>query len=112
MYLTVMMSALAVQRDLANAYAASKRASDLGVYLLVQNRATVSYFERVEPPEGMEALHDAFLSWQRSGLEVLAQELRARDPHKAAASQRYTQTSRTFAEAFQALPRSSTSAQA
>jgi hypothetical protein len=108
MYETVMTSAIAPQGYLANAYVASDHAPNLGLYLLGQNRATLSYSERVEPPEAMKAVHTAFLEWQRSGIDVLAEALRRRDPRTAAASRRYADATRAFAEAFEALPQPAT----
>ena len=44
---------------------------ELGLYMLVLNNATMQFVEQVVPPAQCQTLHDAFLKWQRVGIEVL-----------------------------------------
>ena len=105
MYMTVVTSAIAAQRVLASSYVASGRATEFGLLMLVQQKATLSYFARVVPPDGLQAVHAAFLTWQRTGINELAADLRQRNPRAAGTAASYADASRALAEALRALPK-------
>lgn len=100
MYLELVITATAVQRDLANAYTQSGRLAEVGQYFCALNLATVLFFEQIEPALECRELHDAFLNWQKLGREALEEELDAGEPVNSETSRRYVEASQHFANAL------------
>jgi hypothetical protein len=90
MYLELLVTAGALQRDLAAAYAASDRMPEVGLYFAAVDLATLKFFEAVEPPPKLADLHETFLQFQRLGVAALVEELER-------GSQAETEASRAFA---------------
>ena len=110
MYLELMTTAVAVQRDLATAYTATGRLGEVGMYFVAVNRLTLAFFERMDPPENARELHQAFLDWQRLGIEGLEEELQAGTQVDSQTSRRLAEASLRFTEAFSAFATSAVAA--
>jgi len=109
-YMAVLTTAIDNQNRLATSYASRGRAAELGLYLLVQSRATLAYFERVVPPDSLKPVHSTFLEWQRAGVQVLAAELRRHDPRPPKTARPYSDASRAFIAALHTLPQATDAA--
>jgi len=103
MYLNVMLTAIAVQHDLTNAYLESGKSKASGAYLLAHERVTVAFFERTVPPAEMRELHGAFLRWLKSGAHALIEELKDHQHRPNDASQRHEEAARQLTSSLKAL---------
>jgi hypothetical protein len=100
MYLELLTTVAVVQEDLSNAYIASGRMREVGIYFLTVNQATVALFEQIKPPEGGEHLHETFLKWQKLGIDALAEELKAGMPLNSEAAHKYADATKQYTEAL------------
>jgi hypothetical protein len=103
MYLELITTVTAVQNDLANAYTSSGRMEEIGRYFLIVNRTTIEFFKYVEPPEAMQNLHKAFVTWQELGADALEQELETGELINNEATKKLVEASQAFAEALAEL---------
>ena len=74
MYLDLITSALLTQKLLAEAHATAGQPRDLGLYLLAVSDVTGGFVAEQTPPEGLERLHTAFLTWERETIQTLVEE--------------------------------------
>lgn len=103
MYLELLTTVTAVQQDLANAYVASDRMQEVGLYFLAINYATAAFFDQVTPPPKCEHLHEEFLKWQKLGIKALSEEMEAGKSVNSQTSRLYAEASQKFADAFAAF---------
>lgn len=100
MYLQLITTATVLQNGLANAYTASGRMPEVGLYFLAMNQATHEFFKYVEHPKGLGDLHEAFMEWQQLGIAALREELDPKQPVTAAVTDAHIQASEAFAKAL------------
>lgn len=98
MYLELIITATAVQQELANAYVQSNRMPEIGQYFLAINLANVSFFEQIEAPSRCADLHRAFLDWQTLGNQALAEELKAGMLVESEITRRFAASSKHFSD--------------
>lgn len=103
MYIELITTAVAMQRDMARAYSALGRTQEIGVYFLVLNSATKSFFERLSPPLPCNELHATFLEYLRTGVEALREELEAGEPRNSETSRQFVTASQAFSDALGSL---------
>lgn len=101
MYLELVMTAAAVQNDLANAYTSSGRLRELGMYFLAMNQATVEFSKYVDPPKELEGLHEGFVEWQSLGIEALRQELELAEDGAEDVTEAHIEAGQAFAQALE-----------
>ena len=106
MYLELVTTVVAIQRDLACIYAASGRMGELGAYFIALNYTTLKFFEQIEPPPKCTQLHVALLKWETLGLEALAEELEAGVPINSETTCHFAEAAQEFNDALSAFARS------
>jgi hypothetical protein len=107
MYIELLTTATIVQRALADAYVASGRMKEIGLYFLTHNYTTVAFFEQIIPPDKVQTLHEAFLQWQRLGIDALAEELEVGRPINSEKARQHVEASQRFAETLATITKSS-----
>ena len=80
MYEMLFQTASETLSSVGTAYAAAERSPDLAFYYLLVHEATLSAFREETPPNGAEAVHEAFLHWVESGRDVLLARLKGDTP--------------------------------
>ena len=103
MYLELLMTSTAVQRDLTNAYNASDRMREIALFTLVLNHATIKFFEQLTPPENCQTLHGAFLKWQGLGIEMLMSEIDSPDIVNPDLTRNYQDATQAFADEMNSI---------
>jgi hypothetical protein len=102
-YIELLVTATAVQRDLANAYTQSGRLPELGQYFRALSLATTYFFEQIEPSPEFRRLHNAFIHWQKLGQEALREELEAGEPVHSDLTRQHLEASQQFADVLAEL---------
>lgn len=100
MYLQLITTATVLQNGLANAYTASDRMPEVGLYFLAMNQATHEFFKYVEHPKGFGELHQAFMEWQERGIAALREDLDPKQPASEETTRAHIQASEAFAKAL------------
>jgi hypothetical protein len=103
MYIQLITTAVAMQRDMSQRYAAQGRKQEIGTYFLVLNSATASFFERLSPPPVCTEVHAAFLKYLRTGIEALKEEVEAGLPQDSKLARQFVNASKKFALELEAL---------
>lgn len=85
------------------AYTSSDRMREIGLYFLAINETTVEFFEYVEHPKKMKAVHEAFIEWQNLGIQALKDELEQTEPVESELTRRHVEASQRFSEALAAF---------
>jgi hypothetical protein len=102
-YIELLVTATAVQRDLANAYAQSGRLPELGQYFRALSLATTYFFQQIEPAPEFRKVHDAFVHWQELGQKALGEELEAGEPVHSELTRQHLEASQQFADTLAEL---------
>ena len=102
MYLELLVTAGAVQRDLATAYAASDRMPEIGLYFAAIDWMTLKFFEGVEPPPKLAGLHESFLQFHRLGVAALLEELERGSLQETEASRAFAFAAKQYVSALAA----------
>jgi hypothetical protein len=112
MFIELLVISSAVQRDLLNAYEASGRIREVGLYMLVQNVATLNFFETITPPPNCQKLYEAYMKWQKLGVQTLEADLGGKAPTTPNLARDYEDSANAFARAMQAFSQSADPADA
>jgi hypothetical protein len=103
MYIQLLVTAIAVQRDLANAYTASNRDPEVGAYFLTLVERSLEFFRQIAPSNELKVLHDKYLSWQESAVEALREEISVGEGNESRTGPAFLAESQRFAEEFSSL---------
>jgi hypothetical protein len=110
MFVELLITCSAAQRELIKAYEATDRLREVGLYVLAQQISSLAYFQQFEPPHACRALYQAFMNWQHLGIETLAAELDSNQAVDPKLIQEYEDSAEQFAAEMDGLKKASEAA--